>query len=406
MTVPRYIAPAGSPILASDLVRWAANFPAADAGERLGQSIRRRFGVRNCSFMCTGRAALTVLLRALQKLATKDRDEVIVPSYTCYSVASSVVKAGLRPRLVDIAPDTLDYAPESLAATPFDRVLAVIATNLYGLPSDLPALSKMASERGAFLVDDAAQSMGALVGGKWSGTWGDAGLFSLDKGKPVAAIDGGIVVTNSDVIAESLRAESLRLPPTSLGHALASAAKVMIYAAFLRPSMYWIPQALPQLGLGLTEYTTVFPEAQPDTALLGLGLTTLEHLDDYVQIRQRNAAALINELRGMAGVSIVVPLAGSMPGYLRLPVLLADARMKQAAIRALNDIGIGASGSYPASLADVPELSNLLVPGPPIVAGREVAARIMTLPTHPFVSKADRERIVTTLAPIARSRVA
>lgn len=396
----RFVAPAGAPIRAADLARWIRTLPARDVAGRIGEALRRKFEVRHCAFTRTGRAGLTVVLRALRTLASPERNEVILPAYTCYSVAASVVKAGLRPRLVDINLCTLDYATDALQSTPFDHVLAIVATNLYGLPSNLPAWSQLAAERGVFLVDDAAQSMGARVGEKWSGTWGDAGLFSLDKGKPVTAIDGGIVVTNSDAVMKALQAELSRLEAGTRRDCAFDVAKALVYSVFLRPSLYWIPQSVPQLGLGRTEYTTQFRLGLPDPAMLGLWLAAIDHLDDYVRIRLANARGLIRGLQHMPGLSFINPLPGSEPGYLRLPVLMTNTAMKDEAIGALTDAGIGATASYPGALADVAGLRDAIVPGAGITAARAVAARIMTLPTHPFVSPRDRNRIVETLMPI------
>ncbi|MGH9345989.1 MAG: DegT/DnrJ/EryC1/StrS family aminotransferase, partial [Vicinamibacterales bacterium] len=169
----RHVAPAGAPIRLPDLARWAGlAFTGGDVAASLQQAFCDRFGVRHSFLTSTGRAGMTLVLRALRRLAAPHRDEVVVPSYTCYSVAASIVKAGLRPRIVDIAPDTLDYAPDALARADFTRVLAIVATNLYGLPNDLSATREVARAHGVFLVDDAAQAMGASVGGRRSGTWG------------------------------------------------------------------------------------------------------------------------------------------------------------------------------------------------------------------------------------------
>ena len=389
-----YLAPAGAPISAADLLRWCgAAFSTAPARPALEQAIRNRFGVRHVSLTSTGRAGLTVLLRAMRRLADSTRTEVVVPSYTCYSVPASVVRAGLRPRIVDISPRTLDYAPDALEHTDFSRVLAIVATNLYGLPNNLPALERMARRHGTFLIDDAAQALGAKVGGRWSGTWGDAGLFSFDKGKNVSAIDGGVLVTNSDDLAMALREETARLEAVRPGTSAVHVAKALAYFALLRPWLYGIPARIPQLGLGRTVYTTDFALAQSDGVLVSLAVTMLHRLEEFTRARRENAATLLRELRAIA-MDTVQPIAGAEPVYLRLPLLAANDQHRNAAIDALTSAGIGATGSYPASLADVPELRPALADVNPVAnGGREVARRIVTLPTHPLVRVADIRRM-------------
>ncbi len=251
----RYVAPAGAPIGLADLARWLGRVTGSEGAEAaLQRDLGSRFGVRSAFFTSTGRAGMTLLLRALHRLAPAGRDEVVLPSYTCYSVAASVVKAGLRPRLVDVSTETLGFDPEALAATDFSRTVAIVATNLYGLPNDMPALSQLAAANGMFLVDDAAQAMGASIDGRPSGTWGDAGLFSFDKGKNVTAIDGGVIVTSAEPIADALRNELAALP--SAGASALDVAKAVAYSVLLHPAVYGVPQRIPQLGLGRTVFTT------------------------------------------------------------------------------------------------------------------------------------------------------
>ncbi len=394
----RYLAPSGAPIGVGDLVRWAGQALAADPQNELSALLQTRFGVRHAMFTSTGRAGMTLLLRALSRLAGPSRNEVVVPSYTSYSVAASAVKAGLRVRLVDINPATLDLDCEDLARHDFSRVLAIVATNLYGLPNDMPALASFARRQRVYLVDDAAQAMGASVGGRPCGSWGDAGLFSFDKGKNVSAIDGGIVVTSSDDIASAVRGEIAALPAPGTAESLAHVAKALAYFAMLRPALYGIPARIPQLGLGKTVFTTEYPLHRADPRLLSLGLVMMQHLDEFTSARVNHAAALLEGLRAAPGVCAITPLAGTSPAYLRLPILLADTATRDAAITELTAGGIGATGSYPASLIDVDGLGPHLVnPAASITGGRTVANRIVTLPTHPFVSPADIARVIATL---------
>lgn len=335
----------------------------------------------------------------MRKLAPSNRDEVVVPSYTCYSIPASIAKAGLRVRIVDISPDTLDYAPDELARADWSRTLAIVATNLYGLPNDLPGLERVARAHGVFLIDDAAQAMGATIDGRWSGTCGDAGLFSFDKGKNVSAIDGGAIVTRSDELAGALRVEMAGLGSPGAGTSSVHVLKALAYFTMLRPWLYGIPARIPQLGLGRTEYSTDFPLALADPVLMALGRVMMRRLDTFTAARRTNAAAILRALQDVPEIGTVVPRAGAAPAYLRLPILVAGGRSQSATIRTLNAGGIGATGSYPASLADVAELQAVLAnPSPVASGGREVARRMVTLPTHPFVRAADIRHMAALLA--------
>jgi perosamine synthetase len=392
----RHVAPAGAPIGAVDLARWGAtSLTGGDVADALTDVIRKRFQVRHAFLASSGKAGLTMLLCALKRLAGTERDEVIVPSYTCYSVAAAVVKAGLRPRIVDVSPDTLDFAPEHLQRADFRRVLAIVACNLYGYPSDMAALTAVARQNGVFLIDDAAQAMGASVDGRPSGTCGDAGLFSLDKGKGISAVRGGVVVTGSDDIAAAIAAEANELESAEWPATGRDVMVGLLSSVLLRPSFYWIPNSIPQLGLGKTVYSTQFAVAHPSRALVALALVMVNRLNGFVDGRTANAAVLASGLRAVQGVRTFAPIGDAVSSYLRFPILVSDSRARNRILDDLAGAGIGASCSYPASIADLPELRNLLA-NPKAVAdgGRYIATHILTLPTHTYVTPQDLARTV------------
>jgi perosamine synthetase len=175
----------------------------------------------------------------------------------------------------------------------------------------------------------------------------------------------------------------------------------------LRPWLYGIPARIPQLGLGRTIYTTDYPLALPDRVLVALGFTMLRRLDEFTAVRRANAESLLEKLRGL-GFQAITPHGDASPAYLRLPVLLPGRREQEAAVAALKAAGIGATASYPESIVDVPELQGSIAGPLPSAAagGRQVARRIVTLPTHPLVTAADIRRIQKTLGGRASSLAA
>jgi perosamine synthetase len=395
------VAPAGTPMGTLDLLRWAsATMTGRDVAESLTAAIQARFDVRHAYLTSTGRAGMTLLLRAMRRLAPPTRNQVILPSYTCYSVAASVVKAGLTVRVVDIEPTTLDYVAPELEAVDFSRVLAIVATNLYGLPNDLPSLARLARARGVLLIDDAAQAMGASVGGRLSGTWGDAGLFSFDKGKNVSAIDGGVVVTNSADLAEALRLETASLPAAGFSRAGVDVAKAIAYWVLLRPWLYWIPHSIPQLELGNTVFTTEYPLARPSQPLAALALTMIERLESLTAARVANAHRLGQGLASCSTLRPIAPRVDAVPVYLRLPLLAPTASTRDGLIAALTAVGIGATRSYPDSIGEIGDLGASVTSPSGAPGGREVARRILTLPTQPYLTAADAERIFRVVATI------
>jgi dTDP-4-amino-4,6-dideoxygalactose transaminase len=274
----------------------------------------------------------------------------------------------------------------------------MVATNLFGAPNDLPAHARFATARGIFLIDDAAQAMGARIGGQPSGTWGDAGLYSLDKGKNITAIDGGLIVTRSPEIADAFTRELAVAEPAGTVAVLRDAAKLLAYAALLPPSCYWLPQRLPMLGLGTTPFTTDYPIHRHPDALAAMGLRMLGHLDGFTEARRARAAALRTVLHDVPGVRLLRPAAGAEPACLRFPLLAEAPLDRQALVGRLTAAGVGATMSYPGAIADIPELQSLLAGQPPTPGARHVARHIVTLPTHPYVTMDDVRRIGVLVA--------
>jgi len=322
---------------------------------------------------------------------------VILPSYTCYSVPASAVRTGLRVRVLDVDPQTLDFDLEHLGNADFRRVLAIIPTSLYGLPSRLDSIAQIAASRGVFLVDDAAQALGASVAGRPAGGWGDAGLISFDKGKAVSAIDGGAIVTGDGPVAEAVGHEVSSLERLTWGVAAGGCVKAAAYAACLRPSLYWLPNSLPGTGLGKTEYRTDFAVRSASPLLAALGVTMWPKLSGFVAARVANARQYLSDLPSPLVVAPVAPGDGAVPSYLRLPLLVQSGHLRDRLLRRLNAAGVGATRSYPGSIADIAELQPLFAAAPDAAVGRWVAERILTLPTHPYVTSRDIERTLAVL---------
>lgn len=399
--IGRFVAPAGAPIRPGDLGRWLGSAARwSEAESQLAVALRTRTGRAHCAVTCTGRAGLSVLLSAMAGLGGRDRDEVIIPSYTCYSVAASVVRAGLRPRIVDVDPRFLDFDLDALAAADSRRVLAVVATSLYGYPGRMAAIAQIARDRGAFLVDDAAQSFGARVDGRPAGAWGDAGLLSFDKGKNVSAIDGGALLVDRDDLADEVARRVAALPRPSSATSLGHMVKLGAYAALLRPELYWIPNAIPGLGLGLTMYQPDFAIERQAPSLAALALTMVGRLDEFQRARTENARRLLEAVRAVPGITPIQAVEGADPAFLRLPLLAPDTATRDRIVAACREAGIGATASYPKALADVPELAGVLAGTPDAPVGRDVAARVFTLPTHPYVTARDCHRAADAIAAV------
>lgn len=153
----------------------------------------RFLGVSYALAVNSGTAALQV---ALSALGVGPGQEIIVPAYMWVSVAAAVVNLGAIPVLTDID-DSFCLDPVDVTRRITRRTAGIIAVHMSGAPADVPAILRIARERGLFVLEDCAQCVGGSIDGRKTGTFGDMGIFSFQINKNMTSGEGGCVVTNS-----------------------------------------------------------------------------------------------------------------------------------------------------------------------------------------------------------------
>ena len=380
----RTLPPAAAPIEWRDLWHGITGSLRPGESRRARQrELREAFGVEGVFLVSSGSAALVLTLRALRSLSA--RTDVIIPAYTCFSLPAAILKAGLRPVPCDISASTFDFDHAMLRDTLSPRTLAVIGHHLFGIPSDMPALQRLCRQNGSFLIEDAAQAMGVEAEGRKLGTFGDAGIFSLGRGKNITCGGGGIVVTATPSIAEAIAREYEKIPRPSAGSVLKDLAGLAAMALFVRPRLYWIPAALPFLRLG----DTLFPKDVRVGRMSGAKAGLLRGWQDRLNAANRQRADAARFFRHHLPIRL---LPGGDHPYLRLPFRVGSAREKQRLCAMSRERGLGLSAAYPAPVTEIPGVP-LACGGRRFPSARRTAARLVTLPTHHLVSEHDKTAI-------------
>ncbi len=124
-------------------------------------------------------------------------DEVITSPITDAGTILGVVYEGAIPVFADIDPASYNITGASIEEKISKRTKAVVLVHLAGVPADVKPIAKLCRKRGIALIEDCAQSWGAMVDGAWVGTFGDVGAFSFNDYKHVSAGEGGLIVTDS-----------------------------------------------------------------------------------------------------------------------------------------------------------------------------------------------------------------
>jgi perosamine synthetase len=384
MRVGRTIPPAAAPLGWTDLWHGVAGaLRPARSIRALEDEIRRDFRVRYVFTLSSGKAALALTLMALK--ARSPRRDVVIPAYTCFSVPAAVLKAGLRPVLCDIDGSTFDFDHAQLARTLSGDTLCVVAHHLFGVPAAIERIRALCAAHRIVLVEDAAQAMGAESGGRRLGTLGDVGIFSLGRGKNITCGSGGIIVTNSPSVADAIARLYRPLAAASRASQLADFVRLVIMTIFIRPWLYWIPAALPFLGLGRTVYPKQIPLKRLSGTQAGLLRNWRRQLAGSNQVRATTAAYFSRQL------SLERARDGAHP-YLRLPIVTATAAEQDRLFALSQQRGLGLALAYPTPINEIPEIRSAF-DGQRFPAARTVSERLLTLPTHHWVSKRDQRAI-------------
>jgi dTDP-4-amino-4,6-dideoxygalactose transaminase len=361
---------------------WAMLSPRR-ALARVERELALEFGVAHVFLMSSGTAALRLTLEALKSVS--GRRSVVLPAYTCFSVPGAVLAAGLRPTICDIDPGTFDFDRDRLDQSLNDDTLCVIAHHLFGVPSDVDSIRTVCQARGVLVVEDAAQAMGAEHNGRKLGTLGDVGIFSLGRGKNITCGSGGVIVTSSQEIASAIGHLYADITAPSIGEQLKDLCELIVMAVFIRPWLYWIPAAMPFLGLG----RTIFPTKVPMRRLSGMKAGLLR--------RWRIALARSNRQRADAAryfsnrVRSRVEYEPSHP-YLRFPVFASSAVQRDAICAESRRRGLGLSVAYPTPIDQIHEVRQVCNQAT-FPSANTVADRLLTIPTHHWLSEHDKEAI-------------
>jgi perosamine synthetase len=137
---------------------------------------------------------------ALAGLGIGPGDEVIVPEITWIASAAPISYVGATPIFADVDPQTWCLSAESFEAWITPRTKAVIPVDLYGNMPDMDALLAIAAKHGIYVIEDAAEAVGATYSGKRAGSFGEASVFSFHGSKTLTTGEGGLLATNNDAL--------------------------------------------------------------------------------------------------------------------------------------------------------------------------------------------------------------
>jgi perosamine synthetase len=266
---------------------------------------------------CTAGLHLTLFIRGVGP-----GDRVAVPAMTHVATAHAVELVGATPVFIDADPETGNMDPAALE-TVKGPLAAIMPVHYLGLPCAMDRIQAVADAKGAFILEDCALAVDATWDGRKAGTLGLAGVFSFYPVKQITSIEGGMVTTNDDALAETLRKRRAFSYNRALGERT-------------RPGVYDVD------ALGIN-YRMSEVEA-------AVGLSQVKRLDAFMAARAENDAALRAILSGIDGLTVFPDRHGAAVSshYCLNAVLPRDGSVsRDAVVDGLKARGIGSSIHYP-----------------------------------------------------------
>jgi dTDP-4-amino-4,6-dideoxygalactose transaminase len=304
------------------------------------------------------------LLLPLKALDPGPEDEVILPAFTFFATAGAAWNAGFRPVFCDIDPTTFNVTRATVEAVWTERTRAVIPVHLFGQMAPMAELKALAAERGAFLLEDAAQAVGARQRGDgptardgWvqAGAAGDAGAFSFFPTKNLGGFgDGGLVSTGDPEIADRV-------------------AKLRVHG-----------------GRQMYHHELVGTNSRLDALQAAVLRVKLTHLGRWEEARRRNACAYHGGLADLSGVQLPDAMDGNHHVYNQYTVR-TDRREELRAH--LHERGVGTGIYYPVPLHLQPCFSELGGREGQLPEAERACREVLSLPVFPELGE-DRLGIV------------
>ena len=310
-------------------------------------------GARHCIGCANGTDALQI---AQMALGIGAGDEVVMPGFTYIATAETVALLGARPVYVDIDPRTCNLDPAGLEAAITPRTRAIIPVSLYGQCADFDAINAIADRRGIPVIEDAAQSFGALYKGRRSCNLSTVACTSFFPSKPLGCYgDGGAIFTNDDRLAVVMRQIARHGQDRRYHHV--------------------------RVGVN----------SRLDTLQAAILLAKLEIFEDEIELRQQVATryATLLAQAGIADPPHVEPHNTSV--YAQYTIRVDGRESLQARLK---EAGIPTVVHYPIPINRQPAVADARARLP---VGDEAARQVLSLPMHPYLTESQVRLVVKEL---------
>ena len=308
-------------------------------------------GAKYCISCANGTDALQI---ALMALGVGHGDEVITPGFTYIATAETVALLGAKPIYVDIDEQTYNIDPAKIEAAITDKTKAIIPVSLYGQCADFDAINAIAAKHKLPVIEDAAQSFGAIYKGTKSGNLSTIACTSFFPSKPLGCYgDGGAIFTNDEQLATVIRQIARHGQDRRYHH----------------------------IRVGVN--------SRLDTLQAAILLPKLAILEEEMQLRQQVAQMYAIALQA-AGLAAPFIELHNRSAYAQFTIRIQN---RSAVQTALKEAGIPTAVHYPIPLNKQPAVASYVS----LPVGDLVAEEVLSLPMHPYMTQEQVQQVVAAL---------
>jgi len=348
----------------TDVIKSGANWAIGENIEKFEKDLARYAGVKYALTFNSGTSALHSLMIAY---GFSPGDEIIVPSFTFIATANTPFFVGAKPVFADIEEETFGLDPKDIEKRITKKTRAIMPIHYGGSACKIREIKKIAKKHNLILIEDAAESLGARIGNKKVGTFGQAAMFSFCAPKVITTGEGGVVVTNSKDVYEKLK--------LIRSHGRAETENYFSSTCYMN-----------YLALGYNFRMSNITAA--------LGITQLQKIEKIIKLRRQKASYLTKKLKDIKEILLPIPPQDYFHLYQMYTIRIKSGIKRRDALKShLNKNGIMAKVYYyPAHLTYF--YKNKLKYKPFLPITEKISEQVLTLPMYPTLSKKEMDFMV------------
>jgi len=391
---------AGTPYRLEDIGRAILGaFEDKNIIEQYKNSLKSYLNVDNLLLVNSGTTACFILLQLFKHhRKNREQNEVIIPDYTAPSLLLPIRQAGLDAVVVDTDPQTFNIDISKIEKHISNKTLAIMPVHMFGIPTRIQPILEIAKKYNIFVFEDAASSLGSQINGKHTGAVAPFGFYSMNRGKNISTLSGGIITWKDTQYSPKLQKLCNNLPELSTTGKLLILLKIIGLGLAVRPPFYTLLYAIIS-RYKYTDLHTDFRSFQYTTLQAAEGKNIWKRAKYLTQKRIENGQKLYSIFQDQKGLQVADPPNNTEIAFNQFPILFQNLEHRAEFRSKLLNKGIETSLMYGKALHQI--YPNLDSTGQYSNA-EYLAQHLLLIPPHPQINDTFLSQIKDTIENLTR----